>query len=123
MKKTVRLIALAMVAVMLCLALAACGKTISGKYSAEALGTGATYDFKGSKVTVTYKALGTEVYSVECKYEIKDDKITFDIADESTVTNALAKQVIAALEQPQAFSEGENTITIGGATYTLQEEK
>ena len=120
MKKTVRLVALAMVAVVLCLALAACGKTLSGKYSAEALGTGATYEFKGSKVTVTYKALGTEVYSVECKYQIKDDKITFEIADEDEISNELAKKVVAELEKPAAFEEGDNYIKIGDVKYTKQ---
>ena len=109
MKKTVRLIALAMVAVMLCLALAACGKTISGKYSAEALGTGATYDFKGSKVTVTYKALGTEVYSVECKYEIKDDKITFTFESED--------DDVKAYNGTFDFEEGENYIKVGLTKY------
>ena len=110
MKKTVRLIALAMVAVMLCLALAACGKTLSGKYSAEALGTGATYDFKGSKVTVTYKALGTEVYSVECKYEIKDDKITITLPDDAGDD---AKDVSGTFD----FKETEDGIKIGVIEY------
>ncbi len=78
MKKSIKILALALVAVMLCLSLAACGKKLSGTYSAEALGTGATYEFKGSKVTITVKALGAEVASVEGKYSIKDDKITFE---------------------------------------------
>ncbi len=78
MKKSIRIIAVALVAVMLCLSLAACGKKLSGTYSAEALGTGATYEFKGSKVTITVKALGAELASVEGKYSIKDDKITFE---------------------------------------------
>ncbi len=78
MKKSIKILALALVAVMLCLSLAACGKKLSGTYSAEALGTGATYEFKGSKVTIAVKALGAEIASVEGKYSIKDDKITFE---------------------------------------------
>ena len=124
MKKSIKLLALTLAVVLLCASLVACGKKLSGKYSADFLGTGTTLTFDGKNVAIgiTVAFIG-EVASLNATYEIKDDKITFDIADESTVTNALAKQVIAALEQPQAFSEGENTITIGGVTYTLQEEK
>ena len=83
MKKTIRIVAAAMIALMLCLALASCGKTLSGKYSAELLGTGATYEFKGSKVTVSAKVLGAEAISIEGTYKIKDDKITFTFEDDS----------------------------------------
>ena len=78
MKKSIRIIAVALVAVMLCLSLVACGKKLSGTYSAEILGSGAEYEFKGSKVTITVKALGAEIGSAEGKYSIKDDKITFE---------------------------------------------
>ena len=110
MKKTVRLIALAMVAIMLCLALAACGKTLSGKYSAEALGTGVTYEFKGSKVTITSKALGAEVYSVEAKYQIKDDKITITLDDGADED---AKDVSGTFD----FKETDDGIKIGIIEY------
>ena len=78
MKKSIRIIAVALVAVMLCLSLVACGKKISGTYSAEILGSGAEYEFKGSQVTITVKALGAEIGSAEGKYSIKDDKITLE---------------------------------------------
>ena len=110
MKKTVRLIALAMVAIVLCLALASCGKTLSGKYSAEALGTGVTYEFSGKKVTITSKAVGVEVYSVEAEYKIEDDKITITIpgdADED------AKDVGGTFD----FVETEDGIKIGIVEY------
>ena len=66
-------------------ALASCGKTLSGKYEAEAnLGittVNYTYEFKGSKVTATVKStnfLGqVESVTVEGTYEIEDDEITF----------------------------------------------
>ncbi len=82
MKKSVKIIALALVAVMLCMALVSCGKKLSGTYSAEFAGTGVTYEFKGSKVTVSVKALGAEVTDVEGKYSIDGDKITFEFDDE-----------------------------------------
>ena len=123
MKKSIKILALTLAVVLLCASLAACGKKLSGKYSADVLGTGTTLTFDGSNVTIaiTVTFVG-EVASLNATYEIKDDKITFDIADEETVTNELAKKVVAAFEQPQAFAEGENTITIGGVTYTLQAE-
>ena len=123
MKKSIKILALTLAVVLLCASLAACGKKLSGKYSADFLGTGTTLTFDGSDVTIaiTVTFVG-EVASLNATYEIKDDKITFDIADEETVTNDLAKKVITELEKPQSFSEGENTITIGGVTYTLQAE-
>jgi uncharacterized lipoprotein YehR (DUF1307 family) len=117
MKKSVRILSVVMAVLMLCLTLASCGKKLSGKYSAEALGSGATFEFKGSKVTIAVKLLGTEVGSAEGTYEIKDDKITFDIADEEEIDNAIAKKAIAELEKPADFEEGEDYIKIGGAKY------
>lgn len=119
MKKTIRIVAIAMVAVMLCLCLASCGKKLSGKYSADVFGTGTTMTFDGSnvKIAITVPVFG-EVASVDAKYEIKDDKISFDIADEESVSNDLAKNVIKSLETPVAFEEGENYIKINGVKYT-----
>ena len=79
MKTSVRIIALVMAVLTITLALAACGATLSGTYSAEVAKTGKTYTFKGNKVTVAYKFLGQEVYSYEGTYKIKDDKITITI--------------------------------------------
>lgn len=110
MKKTVRLIALAMVAVMLCLALAACGKTLSGKYSAEALGTGVTYEFKGSKVTISAKVAGAELYSVEAKYKIDGDQITITLPNDADED---AKEIGGTFD----FEETEKGIKIGLVEY------
>ena len=51
-----KIIALVLVAVMLTMTLASCGG-ISGKYSAELLGTGVELEFKGSKVNARFKVL------------------------------------------------------------------
>lgn len=86
MKKQVRILAFVLLAAMLCLGLASCGKKLSGKYEATVLGTGTTLEFSGSKVTITLKALGAELASVEGKYSIKDEKITFEFdSDEEDV--------------------------------------
>lgn len=110
MKKTVRLVAIVMVAVVLCLALAACGKTLSGKYSAEALGTDVTYEFKGSNVTITAKAVGVELYNVEAKYKIDGDKITITLPDDADED---AQSVAGTFD----FAETEDGIKIGLVEY------
>ena len=93
MKMTIRIIALAMVSLILCLALASCGKTLSGTYEAvatsegilgaiaDAVNTGVKYTFSGSKVTIETTLLGS-VKTFEGKYSIDDDKITFTFEDE-----------------------------------------
>ena len=105
MKKTLRIVALAMVAVILCLSLASCGKKISGTYSAEVFGTGVEYDFKGSKVAITVKALGAELGSAEGKYSIKDNQITFEFDSEDEDVDKYSGTF--------DFEEGEDYIKIG----------
>lgn len=116
MKKSVKILAVALVAVMLCLSLVACGKRLSGEYQRDATiaGTGAvtTYKFSGSKVTVTIEAkvLGSIVgdpVEIEGKYSIEDDKITFDFeAEEDDVKSGTFD-----------FKETENGIKIGILEY------
>ena len=90
MKRSVKILALVMATLMLCLSLAACGKKLSGEYELDATIAGSgvvtTYAFKGSKVTITLetKVLGsvTNTVEIEGKYSIDDDKITFEFEDE-----------------------------------------
>ena len=98
MKKTLRLITLAMVAVMLCLCFASCGTSLSGSYEGEVELLGQsythTYTFKGSKVELETKVtfLGnvkTTVY--EGKYEIKDGEITFTWDNEDDTVKSETK--------------------------------
>ena len=105
MKKTVRILAVAMVAVMLCLVLASCGNKLSGTYSAEQMGIKVSYTFKGDKVTM--KAMGTEI---EGTYEIKDDEITikYEIAGEE-------------VEETEDFEKKDSkTIVINGVELTKE---
>ncbi len=119
MKKSIRIIAVALVAVMLCLSLAACGKKLSGTYEpaatsggilggiADALNTGVEYTFKGSKVTIEVTLAGN-VTTFEGKYSIDDDKITFEFEDEDAKTYA----------GTQTFEELDSgNIKIGGVEY------
>ena len=109
MKKLVKLMALSLVLVMALGLLASCGKTLSGTYAAETLGTGATLEFKGSKVTITVKALGMELGSAEGKYKIDGDKITFTFESED--------DDVKAYNGTFDFAEEAEYIKIGLTTY------
>ena len=110
MKKSIRVLALVMALTMVLFVFASCGKKLSGEYSAEVLGSGATYEFKGSKFTVTTKVLGTKAFEAEGTYKIKDDEITitFESDDED------AKEYSGTFD----FEEGDDYIKIGVAKYT-----
>jgi hypothetical protein len=99
MKKTMKIIAVAMVAVMLCLCFASCAKTVSGKYKGEIdvllASYEVVYEFKGSNVTVTRQlksAFGNaDPVVVEGTYEIttnEDETMTLTITIESTEEDA-----------------------------------
>ena len=82
MKKSVKLLSMALVVVMLCLAFTACGKTLSGEYEAEInlgiVSYTATYEFNGNKVTITkdVDAIINDPEPVEFTgtYEITEEK-------------------------------------------------
>ena len=109
-------LAVAVLATM-CLTFASCSK-LSGKYSADVLGTGTTMTFSGNKVKIgfTVTLLG-EVASIDATYKIKGDTITFDFIDEDEVTNNSAKKVIETLEEPVSFEKGDDYIKINGVKY------
>ena len=114
MKKSIRILAVVMTVLMLCLTLASCGKKLSGTYKAELggdlLGYEATYEFSGSKVEVTKEGtvLGVKnSVTIEGTYEIKDDKITFTFETED-------KDIKSGTF---AFEETEDGIKIGVVEY------
>ena len=110
MKNVVRVVALALVVIMACGILASCGKTLSGKYEAAVAGTGATLEFKGSKVTITFKLLGTNSDSVTATYKIDGDKITITYDDKESKDDSLNGTF--------DFKENDDkSITIGVVTY------
>ncbi len=107
-----KIIALVLVTVMLAMALVSCGG-ISGTYSAEIIGSGAEYAFKGSKVTITPKLLGSYGDPIEGKYKIKDGKITITFeGDEEDSEYAGTYD----------FEQGEGYIKIGAIKYTEVEK-
>lgn len=121
MKKVLKIAALMLVAVMLCMSLASCGKKLSGTYEGEVnIGLAkytASYTFSGSKVNVEKKTttiLGTvDTVEYEGKYEIAENKdgtmeitFTFETEDDDIKSGTFT------------FEEGEDYIKIGIAKYT-----
>lgn len=86
----------------------ACGKTISGTYSAEGYGTGMSYEFSGKKVTISVKVVGAEAAAIEGTYKIEGDKITL------TFDGDEGKEHSGTFD----FEEGDDFIKIGIVKYT-----
>ena len=120
MKKSMRILALVLALSALVFVFAACGKTISGTYSAEVdvvvLKYTATYEFSGNKVTatkVTNPLIGDSI-TVELKgtYEIienddgsMDIKLEFETSDDHIKGGTFD------------FEEGDDYIKIGLVKY------
>jgi predicted small lipoprotein YifL len=103
-----KIIALVLVAAILTLTLASCGG-VSGKYSAELLGTGVELEFKGSKVIARFKVLGSYGDPIEGKYKVKGDEITITFPDDDKDTKDLSGT--------HAFEKGDGYVKIGVVTY------
>ena len=115
MKKTVRILSMVLVAAILCVAFASCGNKLSGEYSTNVLLVGdVSFDFSGSKVTITIKAIGAVLASVEGKYKIKDDQITFEFESD--------KEEVKKYNGTFDFAETEKGIKIGIVEYKKAEK-
>ena len=123
MKKFTKIIAIVLVLTTLVCVFASCGKKLSGKYSGE-LNIGiasykVTYNFSGSKVTVTQTSsniiTGSSTSEVTGKYEITESdngmEITFTFDSESDVAKSAT----------YSFEEGEGYIKINGIKYNVAE--
>ena len=109
MKKSMRILAVVMVAIMLCLTLASCGKKLSGTY--KTLGCEMTFD--GKKVSV--ELLGA--VTLDGTYEIKDDKISFDFTGVDEEDQEKYKDILDELTSDADFEEGDGYIKIDGVKY------
>ena len=129
MKRSVKILAVALVAVILCMSLVACGKRLSGTYEAVAtsegiggwlgdtLNSGVEYTFKGSKVIIEVTLFG-EVETYEGKYSIEDDKITFEFEAEDSKEADEVKKYSGTFD----FEEKDNgDIKIGLISYEKQD--
>lgn len=119
MKTMIKVMAMALLAVIMCTVLASC-TTINGTYSVETkvlFDVKYTYEFKGKNVTVTTETkvpiIGTVVNTQTGTYEIKDDKITFTWGESEEKDNATVVE-----SGPFDFEKGSDYIKIGGLTLT-----
>lgn len=113
MKKLTKVLALAIVVAMACLALASCGG-LSGKYEGGGFaGAGETeLTFKGNKVTI--EKLGLEA---EATYKIDDDKIEFTFEDKEEDDAASWDDLLRLWEGEHSFEKGDDYIEIDGVKY------
>jgi len=72
MKRIISILLVSVLLVGCAFSLASCGKKLNGKYKADVLVGSTTYEFKGSKVFVTFEFLGQEK-TVEGKYKIAEN--------------------------------------------------
>ncbi|MGM9682745.1 MAG: hypothetical protein ACI3XQ_04020 [Eubacteriales bacterium] len=110
-KSLLKITAVLMVALIVCVALASCGKTLKGTYSAEKAQTGIELVFDGKDVKINVKALGATLASVDATYEIKGDKINISVGE---TDNEEAK----ALNGEFDFEQGDDYIKIATVKYT-----
>ncbi|MBE6685205.1 MAG: DUF945 domain-containing protein [Ruminococcaceae bacterium] len=122
-KSIVRILALSLVAVMMCLALVSCGGP-SGEYGSDDY----TLKFSGSKITVSWKGL-TQSYELTGKFEMgKDDDgnktITFtmdEVKGDSFLGDAAYAGTKALFDGTKSYNSGKddngNYIEIGGLRY------
>ena len=124
MKTMTRVVAVALVAVVMCMMLASCGNTLSGSYTATyesngifGLGKGTyttTYEFKGNKVVRTDDVTvggSTTTTVTNGTYEIKDDQIIFTWDRTLRPT-----RTVTALFPPTSTSSARATISSTSAT-------
>lgn len=121
MKKSVRVLAVAMALLMVMVVFASCGKTLKGTYSAEidvvVLKYTASYEFSGKNVTVTKvvnpKIGESKTLTIEGTYEIiTNDDDTMDIKLSFTTEDDHIKSGTFD------FEEGDGFIKIAGLKYT-----
>ena len=122
-KNFIKAIAMVLLLATVCTVLASCGKTISGTYTGKVdlllASYTASYEFSGSKVTVTKTSelLGqSKTTEIKGKYEIAESAngyeitFTFETSDDDVKSGTYT------------FEEGEGFIKIGGVQYNKAEK-
>lgn len=123
MKKTLRLISLALVVVMLAAVLVSCGP--SGSYGSDSY----TIKFSGSKATITWKGV-LDTYTISGSFQMGKDEegnkiITFKdlkAADaDSLIGDAVVAGAVALFEGEHTYNAGKDNdgsyIELDGARY------
>ncbi len=125
MKKSVKIIAVAMAALMLCLSLASCGlfgTKLDGRYKAESFIGSYEMEFNGNKVTVKVKNALGGIDKYEGTYKIEDDTISFEFVDDD---GDKIEDAPFTDKDAYEFAEDEETgdITIGSFTFDKLADK
>ncbi len=126
MKTMTRIVAVALVAVMMCMMLASCGNTLNGKYEAEKeydvvlfkTTVKYTYEFKGKNLTLTTAwTTGdkTTTTTQSGTYEINEDKITITWTEDVETGEDGDGVVVSGSYK---FEKGSDYIKIGDQTLT-----
>jgi len=122
-KNVIRIVALVLLAAALCTVFASCGKKLSGKYTGKldllVASYTVTYNFSGSKVTVTKtgEVLGqSKTTTLEGKYEIAENDNGMEITFTFETKDDDIKSGTYSLE------EGDGYIKIGGVQYNKAEK-
>ena len=120
MKKSVKILALALVAIMLCSMLASCGGGLSGEYEKDGLLGDTTLKFNGNQMTITFDSILGDDLSFDATYRIEEDEIHLDFVSEEDEEKAddWMRELLEELEGEQSFEQGKDYIKIGGVTYT-----
>ena len=120
--KTIKGVALLLVAVTLFLLAASCGKEkgpLDGIYACVAADTGEVYTFSGNKVNIKLYIMGSVAVDYDGKYEIRDGMITFDFPkDTDNIYNG--KQTVEILEDGAKLRIGDVTCTHGDPKINVQ---
>ena len=116
MKKIISMSLVCVLLISCVLTLAACGKTLSGKYSMSVAGIETSYEFSGKNVTITYpKLMGTG--TLEGTYEISETE-----EGKTIITFTFEGDEAEDYKGEYSFAEGEEDgtkyIKIGGVKYT-----
>ena len=101
MRKTIKKLAVLLLALMLVFTLVACSSGLSGTYVSEEGGISQSVTFSGNKITMS--ALGLDINGT---YTISDGKITITYSVLGVETS-----------DTQTFSQSGNTVTIGGQEF------
>lgn len=123
MKTAIKVVAISLVAIMMCMALVSCGGP-SGEYGNDKY----TLEFSGSKITISWKGL-TQGMEMSGEFELGEDEdgkqtITIDITEyeaDSVLLDSAYKAAEALWEGTKSYNEGNDNngdyIEIGGAKY------
>ena len=124
MKKTIiKILAVALVAVMMCAVLVSCGKTVSGTYKGEVdafgvAGAEVVYKFSGKKVAITATA---NVFGFEKTVESDG---TYEITENEdgslAITFTFESEDAKSYGGTVSFEKTEEGIKLGGVEYKKQ---